>query len=140
MREDEIQSDLNRRPRKIDDSINGLMDFILSGATINGHNATFMEHPALYESLLDVEWARVQDNNNRILDILASRGIDISPPKDMANSQSVALVVQRRSPIAPTADIAARVIEALAALGKLDTAMTDQANEAKSFFTEIEKL
>lgn len=99
-----------------------------------------MEDPTLYESLLDVEWASVQEDSNEILDILASRGIDTTPPKDATNSQSVALVVQRRPPIDPTSDIEARVIEALAAPSKLDITMTSQADEAKSFFAEMEKL
>ncbi|KAF3069675.1 hypothetical protein GL218_07891 [Daldinia childiae] len=165
VREDEKQRDLSRRLRDISSSINGLMDLISKGNIIDGHNTTWIEmvqtinsclgvvHKLLttiqghireditiYESLLDVEWTNVQEESNEILDILASRGIDTSPPKDVVNSHSVDLVVQRRSPIAPASEIEARVVEALTAPGKLDTAITSQAEKAKSFFAEIEKL
>ncbi|KAI1644473.1 uncharacterized protein F4817DRAFT_218658 [Daldinia loculata] len=164
-RKDEIQRDLNKRLREINNSINGLKDLIWSGAIIDGYNTTWigmaqtissclgvvynllsaiqgqdMEDPTLYESLLDVEWARVQKDSNEILDILASRGIDTSPPRDVEKSQSVALVVQRRPLITLTSDIEARVVEALTAPGKLDTTMMSQADETKSFFAEMEKL
>lgn len=161
-KEGEIQNDLNKRLREISNSINELKDLILSVVVIDGHNATWiemvqtissflgevytilsavkgqvMEDPTLYESPLGVEWASVLEDSNEILD---SRGVDTSPPKYAANSRSVALVVRRRSLIAPTSDVKARVVEALAALGKLDTTMTSQVDEAKSFFAKMEKL
>ncbi|KAM0228386.1 hypothetical protein ACHAP5_011950 [Fusarium lateritium] len=155
----DIQNDLNNRLGQIAAAIDQLRQAALSGATINGHAATWvetvqtisaclggvyniltavqgqvLEDPTMYDSLLSVEWADVQKNTNIVFGILASRGIDINAPQ----SEKAFLTSSLDMP-ASTNDNA-RVAKALNAPDALDSTITSQASQAQDFFASMDKL
>ncbi|KAF7561510.1 hypothetical protein G7046_g2637 [Stylonectria norvegica] len=165
----DIENDLQNKLRQLDESIAALKQLENSGATIDGHSATWiemvrtisgclggvyniltaiqgqvMEDPSMYEVLLDVEWANIQKNTTDVLNILASRGIDVNSSEAtlmaLAAPDGSRGSFQSISSITPPAGSNADVVKALRSPGSMDTTMKSQATQAKQFFAEMETL
>lgn len=155
----DIQNDLNNKLSQIAASIQQLQQAALSGATVDGHAATWvetvqtisgclggvyniltavqgqvLEDPTMYDALLSVEWADVQKNTNIVFSILASRGIDINTPQAEMSFMTSSLAAPASS------SDNAKVVKALNAPDALDSTIAGQAKKAGDFFSSMEKL
>ena len=154
-RKGEIEKDLNNRLNQINSSIHQLELLEQSGALVNGHSATWiemvqtissclaeviniltaifgqvLEDPTMYDALLNIEWSNIAKNTQDVLNILASRGIDVG---------SSALAISHAT-VATSQDATKKVVESLSGPNKLDTLVQGQAQQANDFFADMEKL
>lgn len=186
----EIDNDLNNQLGQINASIAALKAQQQSGAEMDGHSLTWidmvktvsgclgsvynilsavfgqvLEDPAMYESLLSVEWANVQKNTQDVLSILASRGVNVNAaPSDFrvlrsavngvsihgsattnggaingaSNGTANGLWAKAAPP--PVRTGTAPLAGALDAPGSLGANMNKQAKQAQQFFAETDTL
>ncbi|KAK3387370.1 hypothetical protein B0H63DRAFT_392697 [Podospora didyma] len=155
----EINDDLHNKLDQINGAIAQLKDQEKSGATLNGHSLTWtdmvtavsgclggvfsiltavsgqvLENPAMYETLLDVEWAAIQKNTTEVLNILASRGVNVSSPV-----QPVQSLVVVNGAISDT-NTTEKIVNALSAPVTLASNISAQAKQAQDFLAQTQAL
>ncbi|KAI1496683.1 hypothetical protein F5X99DRAFT_424351 [Biscogniauxia marginata] len=166
----EIENDLSAKLKQIDAAVAWLNIQEQSGASMNGYSLSWtdmvqtvsgclgsvynilagvfgqvLENPTMYESLLTTEWADIQKNTTEVLNILASRGVDISSKPgttavvNVANQalSSIETTISRRLAAAGDNE---KVVGALDAPGELGSGVAAQAKKAQDFFTEAQTL
>ncbi|KAL2129249.1 hypothetical protein VTI74DRAFT_8018 [Chaetomium olivicolor] len=161
--EKEISDNLDRTLAQLDASIASLEMLEQSGATLGGHTLMWtemvktvsgclgsvfniltavlgqvVEDPGLYDSLLNIEWTKTQENTDEVLHILASRGVDVSPPVT-ATTDATALAVRRPQSKPTGVDNSGRgsdkLARALMAPIDLGATMSSQAKQAHEYFS-----
>lgn len=158
-KEREIDDNLGNALNQLNAAIAALKGLEQSGATLNGHSLTWtdmvttvsgclggvynilsavfgqiLEDPTQYEKLLSVEWEQIGANTTEVLNILASRGVNISP------STPAALAARSLDAGPSTAAAAERVAAALQAPASLESSMTSQAQQAAEYFSQMQTL
>lgn len=150
----EINDQLSRQLRDADNALQQLKIQLSSGASMNGHSLTWtemaqmvsgclgkvfniltavygqvLEDPKMYDSLLKIEWASVEKNFADVLNILASRGINVQP--------GTRATIFAKGVRGVSSDKAVGALSAPTALG---AGMASQAKQAQDFFSGMQTL
>ncbi|KAK4461524.1 hypothetical protein QBC42DRAFT_203416 [Cladorrhinum samala] len=165
-KERDIDNNLDGTLSQLGAAITALKVLEQSGAVLNGHSLTWtdmattvsgclggvynilsavfgqvLEDPTQYEKLLSVEWDQIAANTAEVLNILASRGVNVSPDTPAALAfEARGLGDAAAAPSAAASAASERVAAALQAPADLTSSVTSQAQQAAEYFSQMQTL